>query len=381
VVAKPADSAPYTFLGRIDISDNTVVRYTLLNSTDPALKPVVNKAGAQIIFFVHGALSINDALDQLVITFPDKSSTYITGSQPAGRSVHPDQNPTSSTEADRLTFYAVTAIPMGNGVSKRVQANIIFLGSWDLNQGGLAFKASGNGKDLSIQLGGTFKGVAAGIAVQRVGNNTDIAFTIHGSHAFKSPSGQNTDVNWSVGLGYSGKQFAATVVLAAKSTPANTGGKTFQLDGTMQFLSGPTNAFALDLKATYDTRSNGDLVFTANVSSGPSGLNYALGLEGKYIVKGGQVTFDISLNGGAGGNSAKVDFGYISNDGALQAHMEAVLQNNQVTFDFELSMHLVNGKLMPAGAPVALSSPSSSGTNSSSTAAASPSAASAAKTT
>jgi len=364
--AAPADSTPYTFQGHIDVSDNTVVRYTLFGAD---LKAAVDQAGRPIVLFVHGALSINDSLDQLVVTLPDKSTTFITGSEPDGGSVLPSQNVTGTGGSDRLSFFAVTKNTDSSGIPHKMTANILFLGSWDLNQDGIAFKASGtSGKELSIQLGGTFKGVAAGISVHQVGNDTDVAFNIHGKHRYNSPGGQNTDVNWSVGLGYSEKQFAAVVALGASSTPANTGGASFQMSGTLQFVGGPTNSLALDLKATYNPSPDGQLIFTADVSDGPGGVSYALDLEGKYTVKGGLVTFDVILDGGAGGNSLKVELGYTSTDGNLKAHMDAVMKGNQVSFDFELSVHLVNGKMVPAGPPVALSTASSSSAKSSSTA-------------
>jgi hypothetical protein len=379
--ASAADSSPYTFQGGIDISDNREVRYTLLDENS---NPLTDAAGNPITLLVHGDLNIDDKLSRLVITFPDKSTSYITADTTDGSSVNATQNLTPSTGggSDQLLFSASTTNTYSSGQTL-VPATMSFLGMWDINPNGLVFRATGTtGKEMSLQVGGSYQGVAGGISVQQVGNNTSVAFTIQGSHKFQAPSGGATNVNWSVGLGYSNKQLDATVTLAASSVPANTGGNTFQMNGTLQFVGGPSgNKFALALSGTYDTRADGQLIFNANVATGANNtIDVNLGLQGKYTVKGGNVTFDISLDSNGGTDSLKVDFGYMSTDGKLKAHMQAVLArtpsgDTQVSFDFELTMQIVNGVLVPAGDPVPLSSSSGATASTSSTATPAPAAA------
>ncbi|HEY3897397.1 MAG TPA: hypothetical protein VGM54_02225 [Chthoniobacter sp.] len=354
------DSAPYTFEGYIDISDNREVCYRLLDSNG---NPLNDASGNPLTFLVRGDLSIDDKLAHLVVTFPDKSTTFITGLAPDGTGVNAGSNPNGNTGggADQLTFSAVTTNSSG-----KIPANIVFLGSWNVSKNGIVFQASGTtGQQMALLLGGSYQGVTGGISVHQRGNTSDVAFSIQGTHQFKAPNGSGTNVNWSVGLGYSNRQVDAIVNFGAASTPANAKDKSFNINGTLQFVGGPANqAVALGLKATYDPRPDGQLVFTANVTDGSGGASYNLGLQGTYTVKGGHVTFDISVDGTAAGNTVKVDLGYLSTDGKLNAHIQAVLAktpsgNTQVSFDFELTMQTANGILVPAGDPIPLSSSSS----------------------
>jgi hypothetical protein len=211
---------------------------------------------------------------------------------------------------------------------------------------------------MQIQLGGTYKGVTAGLAYYAKDGDQQIAFTIRGQHQFKRPSGGSGSVNWLLTLGYSNQQISAVAQLAVKTQ--NAAGNTLTLAGKFQLVApqgqaGPPAA-DISLDATYQTKGS-QLVFSANFQSGSQGVSYNLRLDGTYQLRNGQVTFAVQLQKTAGaGQQLQVQLGTIANNSKLVAHLNAVVTRSgsgkiDYSLNFDIRARWVNGDLVAIDPP------------------------------
>jgi hypothetical protein len=341
-----ADSAPFTFPGRIIIDDNRDVAYKLLNEQG-------GSAGQTIV--VHGQLSLKDGLDQLTITLPGGSSTAILGDETTSSKdkLEVQRNDLPGVARDTIRFKATTTNTF-NGVEKDERADIFFIGEWGLNEDGLVFKAQVGPGAVAIQLGGSYKGVTAGLAYYAKDGDQQIAFTIHGEHKFKSGAGEG-DVNWSLFLGHSARQLDARLELGAHQ---KINGKDLTLAGKLQFTQGPAGQKTdLQVEAKYDLGENGELNFRADVTDENGSLNYNLMLEGKYRVRNGNVEFLVKLDRKDNTNSIKLDLSGTFEQGKVKAHLTALLRQTDagkmdLSLSFDVSVRFVAGQLIKPSEPV-----------------------------
>lgn len=340
-----ADSAPFTFPGKIVIDDNRDVAYELLSEEG-------DDTGQTIV--VHGQLSLKDGLDKLTVTLSDGSSTVILGDVSQANNLEVARNDLPGVARDRIRFSATTTNTF-NGSESDERALILFIGEWDLNEDGLVFNAQVGHGAVAIQLGGSYKGVTAGLAYYAKDGDAQIAFTIHGEHKFKSGSGQGA-VNWSLFLGHSAKQLDARLELAARKTNIN--GQELTLAGKLAFTQGPAGQkIDLQVDAKYELGNNGELIFRAAVTDENGSLNYNLMLEGKYQVRGGQVDFLVKLDRKDTTNSLKLDLSGTFGDGRVKTHLTALLRQTdagQMSLDlsFDVSVRFVDGQLIKPSEPV-----------------------------
>jgi hypothetical protein len=338
-----ADSEPFTFPGKIVIDDNRDVAYKIFTEAGDATDQTI---------VVHGVLSLKAGLDKLTVALPDGSSTVIVGDKP--NSLVPGRNDLSGLARDRIRFSATTTNTF-DGDESDEPAVILFVGEWGLNEDGLAFNAQVGGGKVAIQLGAKYKGVTAGLAYYAKDGDQEIAFVIEGAHKFKSDSGEGS-VNWSLFLGHSGKQLDARLELATTKTSVN--GDKLSLGGKLAFSQGPAgNEIDLEIKAKYEMGENGELTFRADFGGENAPLGYNLMLEGKYQVRGGNVTFLVKFGRKDDKNSLSLDLNATFSNDKVKVHLTALLrQTDAGTMDlqlnFDMSMRWVDGKLVKPEEPV-----------------------------
>ena len=335
-------SAACAFAGRITIDDNHDVAYELFDDQ-------AQWTGATII--VHGDLSFSK-LDRLTLKLPDGTTTNILGDDDTGRkNLVATSSATAGTGADLIVFSATTFNQIA-GQEHATRANILFTGNWGVNENGLVFNAGLSAGAVKIQLGGTYKGVTAGLAYYAKDGDQQIAFTIHGEHQFKQPSGGSGSVNWLLTLGHSRQQIEAVAELAVKTQ--NAAGNTLTLGGKFQFAAQPGKGTPpkaeISLNATYQTKGS-QLVFSANFQNG-EGAPYNLRLDGTYQLRNGQVTFSVQLQKtAAAGQELRISLGSVVNNDKLVAHLNAVVTRSgsgkiDYSLNFDIRARWVNGELM-----------------------------------
>jgi hypothetical protein len=343
-----ADSAPHPFAGRIKIDDNHDVAYDLFDEKG-------DSTGEAIV--VHGDLSFLQ-LNKLTLTLPGGQITDILGDDATGKTnLEPKPNAVAGGGGDLITFSATTFNTI-NGEERSTRAIILFTGHWGVNEKGLVFNAGLTAGEVKIQFGGTYKGVTAGLNYYAKDGEQEIAFTIHGEHQFKRPSGGEGSVNWLMSLGHSKQKIEAVASLKVQSQDA--AGNKLTLAGDFQFAAQPGQAAPpktkISLEATYQTKGS-QLVFAADFQKNGDRTSYNLRLNGKYELRNGEVTFSVQFQKtAAGAQELKVSLGSVFENEKLKAHLEAVVsKSGSGKIDFSLNFNIrarwVNGELMKIEKP------------------------------
>ena len=341
------DSDAFAFAGRIKIDDNRDVGYQLFDDGG-------NPTGASIV--VHGDLSFVE-LDRLTVTLPDKRTIEILGEDETGRTnLEPGPNAVAGQGGDLIAFSAATYNTI-DGQDRPTRANIVFTGNWGVNENGLVFNAGLKDGEMKIEFGGTYKGVTAGLNYYSKDGDQELAFTIQGTHQFKTPSGAAGSANWLMTLGYSKQQIEAVAQLKiATQTPA---GNKLTLAGDFQFVAprgqGAPPKTNISLEATYQMKGS-QLVFAADFQSLAGRPSYNLCLSGTYQLRNGQVTFSVQLQGTPdAGQQLKISLGSVGNP-KLKAHLEAVISKTPAgkidySLNFDIRARWVNNELVKIEAP------------------------------
>lgn len=339
-----AESAAFAFSGRIKIDDNHDVLYELFNQSGET-------TGETIV--VHAELSF-PRLDKLTLVLPGGETTFILGDDDTGaKNLDPQRNSGDGAGGDLITFSATTFNSI-NGARHATRAIILFTGHWGVNENGLVFNAGLTAGEVKIQFGGTYKGVTAGLNYYAKDGEQEIAFTIHGEHQFKRPSGGEGSVNWLMTLGHSRQKIEAVAEL--KITNRDTAGNKLTLGGKFQFAAQPGQTaqppkMEISLEATYQTKGS-QLVFAADFQKNGDRPSYNLRLDGKYELRNGEVTFSVQLQKtAAGGQELKVSLGSVFQNEKLKAHLEAVVSKSgsgkiDYSLNFDIRARWVNGELM-----------------------------------
>jgi hypothetical protein len=339
-----ADSAPFAFQGRLVIDDNRDIAYELFDDAGES-------TGETVI--VHGQLSFTAGLDKLSIELAGGGCAEILGAGAAKDNLTVDRAAVAGQGGDLIRFDALT-INSVDGADIPAEAIILFNGHWDVNDDGIVFQAGLNDGGVKVQFGARYKGVTAGLAYYARDGDQQIAFTIRGEHQYKGSKGGEGSVNWQVFLGHSRRRLEARAELGATLTDAQ--GRKLSIGGKFSFVKvGSNQQLDLALEAKYEMKG-GELIFRADVTGGPSSLNYNLQLEGRYQVRGGQVNFLIELGKKGDQKSLSIDLNATFGNENSRGHLKAVLTKTpsgktNVTVDFELSARWLNGKMVPLGDP------------------------------
>lgn len=343
-----ADSASYTFAGRIVIDDNHDVAYELFDEEGEPTGETIQ---------VHGELSFPE-VDKLAITLPNGEKTEIHGETKGQSNLDPAPNATSGQGGDLIQFFANTVNTI-SGSRRPADAIILFTGHWGVNENGLVFNAGLAAGAVKIQFGGTYKGVTAGLAYYAKDGDQEIAFTIHGEHQFKRPSGAEGSVNWLMTLGHSKQKIEAVAKLGITSHDA--AGNKLTLGGEFQFVAQPgkpaLTKTQISLEATYQMKGS-QLIFAADFQKNGDRTSYNLRLEGKYQLRNnGQVDFLVQLSKTATGEELKVSLGTVSHNDKLRAHLDAVVARSgsgkiDFSLNFDIRVRWVDGELVPSSKPL-----------------------------
>lgn len=345
VIPAAANSKPFTFSGQIVINDNRDIAYTLFNEAG-AETQLADGTPQKII--VYGNLALVPGLDKMTIELAGGGTASIRGSRPRRNNLAVEPNPVAGQELDQIRFSAATINTIG-GKDILTAAKINFGGHWDVNDKGLYFSAGLKGGDVQIQLGGTYKGVTAGLEYSAKNGDKEVTFTIKGEHQFKPSGGGTGSVNWLLKLGHQGTQIEAVADLGI--TTIDEKGNKLTLGGNFKFKKDGEQTgseMTLNLDAAYEMREGGKLVFLADLKSDGPRLSYHLMLEGDYKVRGTQVNFLIKLGQETDG-AQKLEFSLgTTGDSLVQAHLNAVLSRSpsgvtSLDVNFDISVRWVDG--------------------------------------
>jgi hypothetical protein len=335
-----ADSAPFTFLGTIAIDDNHDVTYALLGANGNALPTSIT---------VYGDISFEANTNDLLIKLVGGGQAKITGEDGVQKLEALENSLAGFNADDLLRFNASTTNTFADGTVTLATAKIDFIGNWDVSGDQLVFMSRVKGNianpDVEIGFGGTFKGVTFGFAYFSEKDGTNLAFNIKGQHTWNS-----TDVSWNVSLGYTQKTFKATFQGTLHQKSAE--GREFTLTGktTFQLADGSKPSFALELNGEYDWTEDGKLIFTAKVSEQNGALNYDLSLEGKFVFKGGTLSFQIKVSSADASPEVQITLAFQGNQASLIKALSLVLNISEgqvsIDFQFEMKMTFVDGVLV-----------------------------------
>lgn len=335
-----AASAPFTFLGTIAIDDNHDVTYSLLDKTGNALPTSIT---------VYGSISFESGTNDLLINLVGGGQTKITGEDGVQKLEAVENDLAGFNADDLLRFNASTTNEFADGTVTLTTAKIDFIGNWDVKGDQIVFMSRVKGNitnpDIEIGFGGTFKGVTFGFAYFSDKDGVDLAFNIKGQHTWNS-----TEATWNASLGYSQKTFKASFEGTLHQKSAE--GREFTLSGktTFELTDGSKPSFALEINGEYDWTEDGKLTFTAKVSDVNGALNYDLSLEGKFVFKGGTLSFQIKVSSGATSPSVQITLAFQGNPASLIKALSLVLNISEgqvsIDFQFEMKMTFVDGVLV-----------------------------------
>jgi hypothetical protein len=341
-----ADSEECVFLGQILIDDAHDLIYSVI-------KPDGTPSGNKIT--VYGDLHFTEDSSNLVIEMKDGLKAEIKGEKgPSGVAMlKAEKNLVQEFKAnDLLRVIAFTRNQLSTTPTPvPTKAQIEFVGKWDINpnSGQLVFLSKITGDltkpDVSIAFAGAVKGVTVGFAYFADQAGTKLVFNMKGEHRWNA-----TTAKWELSMGHSERKFHATF---EGQIEKKTGDQTFVLSGKMNLELEQGKAAKLDLKieGTYQFNKNKKLVFAVDVATSNGKLTYDLSVEGTFAFKSGTLTFTVRLNSqDTGGPKATIELAFKGNQASLIKQLSLVLDITpdkvQITFEFEMRMHWVNGVLV-----------------------------------
>jgi len=338
-------SAAFTFQGRIAVSRDHNVAYTLVNKDGIDTKTVVTVYVNKFAFA--------EETNNLVLTLATGVDTEITG-ETGVQSLEAERNHIAKFNADDLLmFHAVTRNTF-DGQEVPLPADLNFIGNWDIQSGTLVFisKIEGDLAHPGVQIGfaGTFKGVTAGFVYFADGNTTEIALNIRGQHTFKNPDSQ-TDLTWETSIGFSNKTFQARVDVDLKRTTAK--GGVLDLHGNLQIEQPTGGRMTIDLsiKAQYRFNANNVLVFQAVMTDG-NRPSYDLSLAGTFVYSNLKLTFKIQYTNVAGSGELHAEIGLQGSKTSIVRNLALVLDISEqqaklkLSLTFEVKVQFANGNLV-----------------------------------
>jgi hypothetical protein len=235
------------------------------------------------------------------------------------------------------------------------KAVIEFVGKWDLqekdgeNQLVFISKIISSGGEKSVTLGfaGQVKAVTFGFAYYADKNGHNLAFNIKGEHKWKS-----TEAKWELSMGYSEKKFS--VEFSGAITSNGKFGQ-FVMKGAakIEYESGKKPLLTLELEGTY-TFENNRIAFKIDIQSSQGKISYDLLFEGKFVFKGGVLTFQVKFSNKDPNSDFSLEVAWKSNSDQLKMALSVVLQKDKkdikLTFEFELRLKWKDGVLVRSAA-------------------------------
>ncbi|HXQ74385.1 MAG TPA: hypothetical protein VN844_28020 [Pyrinomonadaceae bacterium] len=337
-----ADSAPFTFLGSIQVDDAQDIVYQLIAAD--------TGAATQRNLTLYGGLRFDSKTHNLVIDLTGGGTAEVTGDSGVASLDALKNDITPFKSNDLLRFKASTTNTLTNGTTKKIAADLKFVGNWDLKGNQLVFvsQVKGDVTKPAVTLGfaGKFKAVSAGLAYYADEQGTQFAFNINGQHQWNSGK-----ANWDVFLGYSKKQFTAKVSgnLSINKQLGDQRNLTLSADWLIEHTDGSQTNMKMELSAAYRWSQNNMLTIQAQFSKQGQTITYDLKVEGKFVFKSGVLTFQIKYNNQDPDNKFSFQIAFTANPTNLIKALSIVLDVTEnsvnINFQFEMRMTWVDGKL------------------------------------
>ncbi len=346
-----ADSAPFTFLGSIQIDD----------AHDLVYQQITADTGApmQRNVMLFGDLRFDPKTHNLLIDLTGGGTAEVKGDSGVASldALRHDITPFKSN--DLLRFKASTTNVLTNGQTKKIAADTKFVGNWDLKGNQLVFVSQVKGDitkpTVTLGFAGKFKAVSAGLAYFADEQGTQFAFTISGQHQWNSGK-----ANWDVFLGYAKKQFTAKVSgnLSINKQLGDQRNLTLNADWIIEHTDGSTTNMKMELSAAYRFNDKNLLTIQAQFSKQGQTITYDLKVEGKFVFKSGVLTFQVRYGNQDPDNSFSFQIAFTANPTNLIKALSIVLNITEnsvdINFQFEMRMTWVDGKLQKGNAtPIA----------------------------
>jgi hypothetical protein len=334
-----ADSAPFTFLGSIQVDDANDIVYQLITSAGAS-------AGRSVT--LYGGLRFGSN-HNLVIDLTGGGIAEIKGDSGL-TSLEPLKNDISPFKSnDLLRFRASTTNVLGDGTTKKIAADTKFVGNWDLKGDQLVFVSQIKGDitkpNVTLAFAGKFKAISAGLAYFADGQDTQVAFTISGQHQWNSGS-----ANWNVFLGFAKKKFIAKVTgdLSIKKRDGDRE-LTLAASWSIEHTDGSQTNMKMELDAAYSWNDKNMLTIQAKFSKNGQTVSYDLKVEGKFVFKAGTLTFQVRFSNQDPNSQFSFQIAFQANPTNLIKALSIVLNvtENSVNIDFQFEMRMtwVDGKL------------------------------------
>lgn len=344
-----ADSAPFAFMGSIQIDDAQDIVYQLITPDGTAMQRNVT---------VYGRLGIDPATHNLVIDLTGGGTAVIKGDSglTSLQALKHDITPFKSN--DLLRFKASTTNTLANGQTKVLPADTKFVGNWDLKGNQLVFVSQVKGDitkpTVEIAFAGKFKAISAGLAYFADAQGTQLAFTVSGQHQWNSGN-----ASWDVFLGFAKQKFTAKVsgnVNINKQFGDNRN-LTLKADWVIEH-NGQTTNMQMELAAAYRFTQDNMLTIEAKFAKSGTTMTYDLKVEGKFVFKSGVLTFQVKFNNQDPTDQFSFQIAFTANPTNLIKALSVVLNVTEssvnINFQFEMRMTWVDGKLQKGDAkPIA----------------------------
>ncbi len=335
-----ADSAPFTFLGSIQVDDANDIVYQLIT-------PAGASAGRSVT--LYGGLRFGSN-HNLVIDLTGGGIAEIKGDSGL-TSLEPLKNDISPFKSnDLLRFRASTTNVLSDGTTKKIAADTKFVGNWDLKGDQLVFVSQIKGDitkpNVTLAFAGKFKAISAGLAYFADGQDTQVAFTISGQHQWNSGS-----ANWNVFLGFAKKKFIAKVTgdLSIKKKFDDQRELTLSANWSIEHTDGSQTNMKMELDAAYSWNDKNMLTIQAKFSKNGQTVSYDLKVEGKFVFKAGTLTFQVRFSNQDPNSQFSFQIAFQANPTNLIKALSIVLNvtENSVNIDFQFEMRMtwVDGKL------------------------------------
>jgi hypothetical protein len=336
-----ANSAPFAFLGSVEVDDAHDLVYNLLGLDGKPLPKSIT---------VYGDLKFAENTNNLVVALTGGGSAELKGASGITSVEAARNNLPGFKSSDLLKFHAFTENKLSTGQSKFFPAKIGFAGKWDLQGDQLVFVSEVKGtlqnSEVTIGFGGQYKAVSGGLVYYADKNGTQLAFNVNGSHTWNSGTAK-----WDVSVGYTGKKFSATLSGNLKIDKKFEDGRQLLLTGDLAIDLGNTSkTVKMEVNAVYTWSKDNKLVVQALVSGTNQALNYDLKVEGKFVFKSGTLTFSVRYSNKEPDDKFQFEIAFQGNQSSLIKALSIVLDVKEgevkLTFQFEMRMVWVNGKLV-----------------------------------